>query len=462
MKKTYYDKLTAKYEKELMKSLSEFTAINSTYDEETVSKENPFGLGVSHALQYIASLASKDGFEVTNYDNKIVEILYGKGKKNLTILAHADVVPAGTTGWEQDPFTLTEKKGVLYARGVADDKGPLLATYYALKALKDNNELDDGYQIRFLVGGNEESGSLGVEHYFHDLKKPQPTLGFSPDSNFPLIFAEKGIINFKVTYRLKKKYKGFISLKGGTAANAVIDKCDIKCEVNPDIIAYITKNYRRSEALIYTSEDLTTISFLGKSAHGSTPEAGLNAGMNALKALAEFYQDNELMDIVKMYMPLDAKGYKCNAKNKEMGINTSNVGLISLQNGKLEMVVNFRYVNGCKESELIKKIKKVNSNGKVEILSTNGILYFKKDSVLISTLLKSYQDETGDLKSQPLAIGGGTYAKEVKNTVAFGMEFPGWDSHMHSPGESVKRSDLIKAMAIYARAIKDLGERLKK
>ena len=80
---------------------------------------------------------------------------------------------------------------------------------------------------------------------------------------------------------------------------------------------------------------------------------------------------------------------------------------------------------------------------------------------MISTLLKSYQDETGDKKSKPLAIGGGTYAKETINTVAFGMQFPGWESNMHSPSESVRKDDLIKGMAVYARAIYDLGQKIK-
>ena len=108
-KKTYYDKLTQKYQKDLLKSLSEFVAIDSVHDESTVSEKDPFGVGVSNALKYIEDLARNDGFEVTNYDNMVVEILFGEGKKNLTIMAHADVVPAGT-GWQDPPFKMVEKK----------------------------------------------------------------------------------------------------------------------------------------------------------------------------------------------------------------------------------------------------------------------------------------------------------------------------------------------------------------
>jgi succinyl-diaminopimelate desuccinylase len=51
--------------------------------------------------------------------------------------------------------------------------------------------------------------------------------------------------------------------------------------------------------------------------------------------------------------------------------------------------------------------------------------------------MEAYQSETGDYVSKPLAIGGGTYARDSKNSVAFGMQFPGIDSKMHEgPGNS--------------------------
>jgi len=458
MKKTSYDKLTAKYQKPLLQSLEEFVAIDSSYDPVTVNETNPFGAGVSDALNYVTNLARKDGFEVTNYDNKVVEIIYGRGNKNLTIMAHADVVPAGD-GWNEPPFKMVEKKGVLYGRGVSDDKGPLLATYYALKALRDEGLLG-GYEIRFLVGGNEESGSLCMHHYFDVLKKKQPTLGFSPDSDFPLIYAEKGIINFSV--KAKVEIPGLISIKGGTASNAVIDRCELKHDIDLNFLKYIMEHYHRTEAAIVTKDDVTTVTFIGKAAHGSTPEKGVNAGMMALKSIAEFSKNEVLNRLVKMYEPLDGKGYDCFASNKEMGTNSSNVGLISYKDGVLELTVNFRYINSCDYKELVAIIKEANKGFEVNFEGTSPLLFFPQDSVLIKTLLKAYQDETGDLRSKPLAIGGGTYAKCADNVVAFGMQFPGFDSLMHSPGEMSKKDDLFKAMSIYARAIYELGEILKK
>ena len=240
MNKNFYQELVKPYREEMMKSLKEFIAIDSVYDENTRSEEDPFGQGVSKALQYIASLAKKDGFIVTNYDNMVVEILTNELEPNVTIMAHADVVPVGT-GWPQDPFTLTEDKDgeTLYARGVADDKGPALAAYYGLKALRDNNLLGH-YQVRLLIGGNEERGSACMEHYFHTLNKKQPTYGFSPDSAYPLTYAEKGIGGFLVKKDID--LPEVISIKGGVASNSVIEKCEVLMKEDLNFVSYLENN----------------------------------------------------------------------------------------------------------------------------------------------------------------------------------------------------------------------------
>ena len=96
----------------------------------------------------------------------------------------------------------------------------------------------------------------------------------------------------------------------------------------------------------------------------------------------------------------------------------------------------------------------------VKMTARSPMLYYPVDSVLVSTLLKVYQDETGDLSTPPQTTGGGTYAKEADNVVAFGMEYPGWESRMHSPGECCKVEHLVESMAIYAHAIIELGKKL--
>ena len=453
MEKTkFYQELVKPYQEELMKSLKEFIAIDSVYDEETRSEMDPFGKGVSKALQYIENLAKKDGFIVKNYDNMVVEILTNELEPNVTIMAHADVVPTGT-GWPQDPFELTEKGDFLYARGVADDKGPLLSCYYGLKALRDNNLLGN-YQVRFLVGGNEERGSACMECYFHSLGKKQPTYGFSPDSAYPLTYAEKGIIGFIV--RKDIDLPNVISIKGGVASNSVIEKCEVLMKEDLNFIAYLNNNDVDFSYLAKGEQMLLT--FNGLAAHGSVPWMGKNAAMEAVKQLGDYYKNADLKLLYKLYSPLRGEGVNAAAHSEDMGDNSLNVGLFSLENGKLEMVVNYRHVEKVTAEQMINNVKEASKPFDVEVAGVSPLLYYPKDHPLIKTLLRVYQEETGDLKTPIIASGGGTYAKEADNVVAFGMEYPGHDPKMHGVNENTKKSYLFESMGIFAHAIIELGK----
>jgi succinyl-diaminopimelate desuccinylase len=68
--------------------------------------------------------------------------------------------------------------------------------------------------------------------------------------------------------------------------------------------------------------------------------------------------------------------------------------------------------------------------------------------------MQSYRDCTGDEDSQPLTIGGGTYARAFENFVAFGAKFPGGENVEHQKNEYVTRDDLLKMTEIYALAIR--------
>ena len=454
-KDNFYQNLVKPYQEEMMKSLKELIAIDSTYDESTVDKDNPFGKGVTKALNYVAEMAKKDGFIVKNYDNKIVEILTNELEENITIMAHTDIVPVGT-GWPQDPFTMIEKDGTLYARGVADDKGPLMAAYYGMKALRDNNLLGN-YQVRFLVGGNEENGSLCMEHYFKVLKKKQPTFGFSPDSAYPLTYAEKGIFGFKV--KGKVNAPEIISMKGGVAFNSVIEKCEVLLkEEDYDLVVYL--NEQEVDYSYIIKGDKMVLTFNGLAAHGSVPWMGKNAALIATKYLGQYYKNADLLRIYDLYSPARGEGVNAAANSENMGTNSLNVGLFSLENGQLEIVVNYRYVETVKQEDMFNNIKEASKPFEIELAGTSPLLFYPKDSTLIQTLLKVYQDETGDYQTPIIASGGGTYAKEADNVVAFGMQYPGYDCKMHGVNECTEKRFLFESMGIYAHAIIELGKKI--
>jgi len=76
---------------------------------------------------------------------------------------------------------------------------------------------------------------------------------------------------------------------------------------------------------------------------------------------------------------------------------------------------------------------------------------------LIKSLQKVYKEQTGK-EPTLLAIGGGTYAKDMPNMVAFGPIFPGDPDIIHKKNEYIKIEDLILNAKIYGHAIYELAK----
>ena len=443
------EKLAEKYYDLAIDSLQKWIQIDSTFDESTVTELVPFGEGVHKALEYIASLAEKDGFNVDRCDGYCTEISYGEGPL-IAIYAHCDVVPVSGK-WKFPPFSATIEDDIMYGRGTSDDKGPAIASYYALKLLRDNN-LINGYKVTLVIGGNEECGSRCLEHYFHSLHKPYPSYGFTPDGDFPLIYGEKAIATYKVD--LNVDIKEISSLNGGVVINSVIDECHAKFNVKLDenkIKEYCLKNNLKYE---YHDDELV---FYGKSSHGSLPQEGINAGLHMIKFIGLMFNYDQLVKTGDGYMDGSGKKLGVYYESKLLHSTTYNVGLISYNNGVLEYSVNFRYPENVNAEEVCKKLDTL-SLGKVHYLGTGDYLLVDPESQMIKTLMNCYQEYTHDYKSQPMAIGGGTYAKESKNTIAFGSHFPGREDHIHEANEKIHLEDLRKSISIYASAIDELGK----
>ena len=76
---------------------------------------------------------------------------------------------------------------------------------------------------------------------------------------------------------------------------------------------------------------------------------------------------------------------------------------------------------------------------------------------MIKKLMAVYEKETGDQR-EPLAIGGGTYAKMMKNIVAFGPQLPGREDTIHQLDEYAFTEDLLTCAKIYAHAMAELAK----
>ena len=81
------------------------------------------------------------------------------------ILAHVDVVPAGNLAdWQTPPFVLVQKESKLYGRGTLDDKGAIIASLYAMKAMKDSG-MPVHKKIQLILGTQEEGEWSDIDAY---------------------------------------------------------------------------------------------------------------------------------------------------------------------------------------------------------------------------------------------------------------------------------------------------------
>lgn len=444
---------------EIIKTLQDLIKINSeltTFDP--TNKETPFGQGNKDALDFMINLGKKDGFETLNLDNYAGHIEYGKQKEYVGVIGHLDVVPAGN-GWTYPPYGAQIVDGKMYGRGTEDDKGPTLAAYFALKILKELN-IPLTKRIKLILGVDEESGWRCVKHYFSHIPEV-PVSGFIPDADFPLIYGEKGI--FRTVLQGKYSDSRLISIEGGFRDNMVPDFAKAKLHINnnlADKINYIIESNKYNARLIFEN-NYYILETTGKSAHGSTPEEGVNAVFIINHILFKAGIKNELTDLIESYLADDTYGKKLgiNHFDEEMGYVTSNLGVINANNSSFSITLNIRYPHGTTFDHIINNIKStLPKDLNIDTHHHQKLLYHNPNKPMIQTLLKAYQKYTNDYENQPKTIGGGTFARAIDNVVAFGMHMPGKPSYIHQKDEYIEIDDLLLTTTIYLEALYQLAK----
>ena len=454
----FYQKAVIRKE-ELIKTVQELVRIPSLYDPETIEPNAPFGKNLRVALDYMLSLAKKDGFKVRDLEGYAGVIEFGEGTEIMGVLGHLDVVPVGK-GWSVDPFSATIKDGYIIGRGSQDDKGPSIAAYMAMKILKDSG-FKPTKRVFMILGTDEESG-MGCMKYYQKHGEI-PDFGFVPDADFPVIYGEKGILQVDVKGHKKTQ---ILSLKAGERPNICIGEASVlmKGSAKKELFDfYLTSN--ALEGRIDSTLETTSYFIKGKYAHGSMPQEGINAAWHCLNFVAAAYQDesaSELARLLKEYRG-DALGIRCFGSH--MGFLTVNLGIISIENDEHHLVLDIRYPQETNEVSILSSIQKALDDHlpefKVSIRDFKGPLFVDPKSKLVSTLEKIYRDYSKDDQSQLMTMGGGTYARSFDNFVAYGAEFPlrkrpSWVGNVHQADEGYEIEQLVMATAIYAQAIYDL------
>ena len=443
------------YKDEVVKEIQNAVRVKSV--KEAPLPGMPFGEGPAKALDHFMNLAKKLGFKAEKFDNYAMHIDMGEGKETLGILAHVDVVPEGDN-WTYPPYSGTIADGKIYGRGTLDDKGPAIISLFAMKAIADSG-IKLNKKIRMILGADEESGSACLKYYFGELKMPYPDIAFTPDSSFPVTYAEKGSVRVKI----KKKFSTLkdVVIKGGNAFNSVPNEANGVIPV--DMLGEV-KNKNKVEFV--KEGNVYKIFSAGIPAHGAHPEKGYNAISALFEVLKDIEVKNEeLKGLVAFFdkfikMETDGKSFGVKCTDGETVDLTLNLGKINLENNELEIWIDMRVPVKVKNEQIIETIKKNTEDYGYEFLlhSNTQPLYVAKDSFLVSTLMNIYKELTGDNAAQPVAIGGGTYAKYAKNAVAFGALLPDQEDRMHQRDEYLEISKIDKLLQIYVEAIYRLAK----
>ncbi len=445
--------MVARYRDDMIGQLSELVRINSVQGEPL--PDAPFGEGPRDALRSALAIMEREGFRTVNLDNYAGYAEMGEGKELIGIIGHLDIVPASKAdGWDTDPFDPVLRDGVMYGRGVSDDKGAVIAALTAMKVVRDMG-VPLTKRIRLIMGTNEESGSRCLAHYVE--KEGHVDYGFTPDGEFPGVFGEKGMI--AAVYR--SKVTSILDISGGTARNVVCPKCTIKVNKSTYSRKKLTDWFHNSnvEFEIRDGEGFDEITVIGKAAHASTPELGINAISFLLVGLNQAgFQDPFVRYYCSRFgLDTDGRGMGCDLAD-EYGPLTLNNGMISMEDGVIEGTIDIRFPVSMTARSVVRTMENFleDEDGVTEILRTGEPLFFSPESELVQSLLSAYREVTGDHESEPMTIGGGTYAKGIHNTIAFGCAFPGRDYHIHNTNEFVTVDELLLQAEIYVQAILNL------
>ena len=415
---------------QMIRDLAGVCSFASVANQDSDNPAAPYGEEVNKALLYMLHLCDSFGFRTKNCDNKIGYAEIGEGEEMVGILVHLDVVPAGD-GWIVPAYGATEVGDRIYGRGVCDDKGPAVASVYAMKDLLDSG-MKFNRRIRIIFGQTEENGRWTDMEYYGETEE-LPTFGFTPDGSFPAIYGEKGI--FHGLLHMNKNESGLESAYAGTAVNVVPESA--KASV-----------IREGKEVCYEAS--------GVSAHGSTPDLGVNAIANLMKAMAEDGCDAKFVRMFNDCVGFDVFGGKLGIAycDEQSGKLTLNTGMLRVTDDDVTLSLDIRHPVTMNPADVEKGIRETVApyGAELEVVHKQKPVYSDKHGELITSLVSVYREITGDM-SEPFVIGGGTYAKAMDHIAVFGPGLPGRESTEHQRNEYILKEDFLLLRTIYRKAL---------
>ncbi len=383
----------------------------------------PFGKECAKGLEECTDLFKKRGFEAKTFANSGYSLItYGSGEKTIGIFTHSDVVPVGEDWLYTKPFEPIIKNGALIGRGVEDNKAGIMAALCAMEIFRKFN-IPLKSRIQLFIGSNEETGMADIEAFKN--QQPMPEISLIPDADFPCSTGEKGICQLYA--KSDTAFEDIIDFCGGEAFNIVLDKATVTLKKTDTLKNELEKHLENNTEITLTEAD-TTISLCAKgiAKHASTPEGSVNAAYLLAKLLSDI---KALSDNDRNIMSQTAHILSC-PFGSSLGIDfcddlfgklTFVNGMVSLDNGCIQLSFDMRYSSALETNDLINRtsaaFKDLGWNTKVK--DNMPGFSIDPDSKIPGLFENIYKEITGFDKKR-FKLGGGTYARHLENAFSVG------------------------------------------
>nr|WP_274620457.1 dipeptidase [Colwellia maritima] len=462
------------YQQKMLDSLEELISFNTVAVEGLPSTENPVHQAFKKSL---AQQAKQLGLDYTDH-GYIVIIGLGDSKERLGMITHGDVQPATPTKWAKSPFELdlTSEPGKLVGRGTEDDKGSISNALYAMKSIKDM-KIKLNKRIELYVYMAEESDWAPLEAYIKEHTLPQ--VNITLDAEYPVVTAEKGYGTISMTFPNKEittEQRYLSDFIGGFFGSQIPEDAQATIE-NADefLLAKVQKIAKSHPQIHYNYQwhgNALTIKALGKSAHSSKPEDGVNAityladllsftrwPNNASGALVNFINDNLGTDLY------GEKFGNVAYSDDFMGPMSLQPTVLKQKEQGIELNINLRRPKGKTAAQLENEInltlnqwQQANKVTLTNLKNYIGEPFVQNNAPQIDTLLNVFSFYTGITEAKPVAIGGGTNSRLFPNAVSFGPSMPGKEYTGHSEHEFITMEQFILNLKMYTAVLIELAQ----